>query len=248
MRLLHAAVAVTCAVAFGALSQNISACGIHGTNAGNDVGVSAGTNGFAVSGEISVPDNLIVVPTQPTTCVSGIGLGSTADPLPVGFEITNVEIATLNTATGTQSPLAAFSFVANAPTSQALADGPTTGGGPVVAGATWFGFSSPVQPFVLPALSPNEMIVFLFAFEFPLALLPFSVDVQFAAGEGTTDGAPIFTGEHPVQYFTVNDATVVFSSDIAVPVPGVMPVLACALAYVMLAPTGGTRRRPSATL
>ncbi|MCZ6892663.1 MAG: hypothetical protein O7H40_01280, partial [Gammaproteobacteria bacterium] len=203
--------------------------------------------GLAVFGEISVPDNLIVVPTQPTTCISGIGLGSTADPLPASFDVTTVEIAILDTATGAQTPLAAFSFIANATTSQALADGLPTGGGPVVAGATWFGFSSPVQPFVLPALGASEMVVFLFAFEFPLALLPLSVNVQFAAGEGATDGTPIFAGDHPVQYFTVNDATVTFSSNIAVPVPGVMPVLACALASVMFVPAGGTRRRRSAS-
>lgn len=243
MRLLHAAIVLTCAVSFSVLPQIGSACGTHGTNAGNDILVSVGIGGLMVFGTLSVPDNLIVAPAQPTTCVSGIGVGNTSDPLPAGFEVTTVEIAILDTVTGAQSPLPAFAFIASATTSQALADGPPTGGGPVIAGATWFGFSSPVQPFALPSLSANEIVVFQFAFEFPLALLPFSVDVQFAAGEGAADGAPIFTGPHPVQYFTVNEATVTFASNIAVPVPGVMPCLACALACLMSAPAGTFWRR-----
>jgi hypothetical protein len=95
MRLLHAVIVAICAVGFGAMPQTGSGCATHGSNAGNDIGVSTGFGDLTVFGEISVADNLIIPPTQPTTCVTGIGLGSTAQPLPADFEVTAVVLPSL---------------------------------------------------------------------------------------------------------------------------------------------------------
>lgn len=52
------------------IPHNALGCSKHGTNAGNDIGVSAAVGGLAVAGEIIVPDDLVVVPTQPTTATT----------------------------------------------------------------------------------------------------------------------------------------------------------------------------------
>ena len=63
---------------------------------------------------------------------------------------------------------------------------------------------------MLPQLGADDSVAFQFAVELPAALLPLTLEAQFAGGEGQNDGTPIFAGGHPVQYFTANDPTVSF--------------------------------------
>jgi len=55
---------------------------------------------------------------------------------------------------------------------------------------------------------PDEYIRMTFEVLVPEALAPLLIDVQFASGEGGPDGTPIFTGEHPVEYYTGDDPLV----------------------------------------
>jgi hypothetical protein len=64
---------------------------------------------------------------------------------------------------------------------------------------------SSLEPFTVPTLGPNEVLELGFTIEIPTSALPLSIPAQFAAGEGTPDGQPIFTGDHPAQYFTATD-------------------------------------------
>ncbi len=50
------------------------------------------------------------------------------------------------------------------------------------------------------------------AFKVPEAVLPFTLDVQFAAGEGLADGSPDFTGAHPVRYFSAGNPSLTFDA------------------------------------
>ena len=183
----------------GVLGQPVAkACSSHGTNSGSAIRIDP------VSGDIAITDNL-VAPNGPTICVAGIGLGSTETPLPPGVKITGLMIMITNTADGTRTPFPPFSFSLNRVTAQALAAGSGSraldGTHPLFGGSAWFGFSSPVEAFTLPPLGPDEVIELSFVVELPPTLSPVTVDIQFAAGEGSEDGTPIFTGIHPVQYF-----------------------------------------------
>jgi hypothetical protein len=160
-----------------------------------------------VHGSLSIASTL-VPPTSSTICTAGIGLGSSNSPLPAGIEIVAAAIVVVH-ANGSRTPLAAFSFEPNSVTSAALARGSgsvgTAGTNPLFAGSTWFGFSSFVNPFVLPTLQPGEFTAMEFAFEAAEALLPLTLQAQFSAGEGQTSGAPNFGGDHPAQYFTTTN-------------------------------------------
>jgi len=140
----------------------------------------------------------------------------------------------MNAATGGHTPLSAFSFEPNSNTTSSLAAGsgssavPNTN--PLFAGSTWWGFAAAVDPFVLPVLGPDEFTAFLFAVEVPESLLPLARDVQFAGGEGLTDGTPIFTGDHPAQYFTAANPSVEF-----VPEPNSLVLALLAAAAVVVA-------------
>ncbi|NIL96372.1 MAG: PEP-CTERM sorting domain-containing protein [Planctomycetales bacterium] len=69
------------------------------------------------------------------------------------------------------------------------------------------------------------------------ALLPFSTMAQFAGGKGTSDGSPMFTGSHPLTYFTVDDPVI--------RVPAVPEPAALLMGLLGLLPLGlaGRRRR-----
>jgi hypothetical protein len=112
-------------------------------------------------------------------------------------------------ADGTSTPFAAFSFAPNPTTTAALGAGAGSSGppgtNPLFPGATWFGFSSVVNPFALPPLGPGEYTAMEFALEMDRALAPLAIDAQFAGGEALADGTPIFSGDHPAQYFTAAD-------------------------------------------
>jgi hypothetical protein len=128
-------------------------------------------------------------------------------------DVTGLTIVVVH-ADGSSTPLPAFSFVPNPTTTDALATGSLStsvpGTNPLFAGSTWFGFSSPVDPFVLPALGPGEFTAMEFTVEVARTLVPLVVDAQFAGGEAFTNGTPIFSGDHPAQYFTAENRTVVF--------------------------------------
>ncbi len=189
-----------------ALPAGTWACSTHGTNAGNEItidymGDPAGDG--LLQFVVGIEDE-IVEPTGPTTCVTGIGLGSTSRPLPNGVVAVSARVDRVNRDSGEETPVEFFRFAAD----QDTTDGLTRGGGPgaddprpLIDGATWFGFSSAVNPFVLET-GPDEYIRMTFEVRVPEALAPLLTDFQFGSGEGETDGTPTFTGEHPVQYYS----------------------------------------------
>ena len=143
-----------------------------------------------------------------------------------------MEIVVMNTTHGSHTPLASFSFVPNSTTSSSLTGGSGSssvpGTNPLFDGSDWFGFSSAVDPFVPPVLEPDEVTAFLFTVEVAETLLPLSLDVQFAGGEGQTDGMPIFSGDHPVQYFTAANPSVEFTAPVPEPSTVVLALMAAA--------------------
>jgi len=198
-------------------SPDLLACSTHGTNAGTElISIYGETND---SGRIQIRvgvESTLVEPVATTTCVAGIGLGSTAVPLAAGIQVIDMQIEVVDRLTGDVAPLLAFNWAANAVTSAGLAAG--YGGSapgdpnPAIPGATWFGFSSEVAPFRLE-LGVNEYVRMMFVMDMPVALLPLATKIQIAAGEGNRDGSPVFDGEHPVTYFTGMD------SDLLLPLP-----------------------------
>jgi hypothetical protein len=66
---------------------------------------------------------------------------------------------------------------------------------------------------MLPALGPGEFTAMEFTVEVAGVLVPLAVEAQFAGGEAFTNGTPIFSGDHPAQYFTAANRTVVFASE-----------------------------------
>ncbi|MEX2307382.1 MAG: PEP-CTERM sorting domain-containing protein [Pirellulales bacterium] len=196
--------------AFGSLAQ---ACSTHGAVAAADINYFvAGSSAGVIHGTLRMGASL-VAPTSSTVCAAGVGLGTVDNPLPPGVDVTGLSIVVVH-ADGSSAPLTAFSFVPNATTTGSLAAGSGSssvpGTNPLFAGSTWFGFSSNVNPFTLPSLGPGEFTAMEFTVEVPGALVPLSVDAQFAGGEAFTDGTPIFSGDHPVQYFTAANRSVAF--------------------------------------
>ena len=145
----------------------------------------------------------IVEPVESTTCVTGIGLGANNVSLPAGTQAVAAHIDRVNRTTGEAIRLEYFRFAADAETSVGMAQGGGSGVAdprPIVDGASWFGFSSAVDPFVLET-GPDEYIRMTFEVLVPGTALPMLTDIQFASGEGMADGTPIFTGDHPVEYY-----------------------------------------------
>ena len=167
-----------------------------------------------VQGVLILPAELVPPETQ-TTCAAGVGIGNATQPAPVEASVTGMNIVVLNSVTGLRTAFLAFSFLPNQNTTRGLTDGADPGGlpntQPVFPGSIWSGFASDVAPFTLPLLGADEWVALEFTIEFPETLLPLTLDVQFAGGEGQTDGTPIFDGEHPVQYFAPTDTSVVFT-------------------------------------
>ncbi len=183
------------------------ACSTHGTNAGSGIQTAYGGDPSG-TGRIKVRmglDSTIVEPTAQTTCVLGVGLGSNARPLPAGVAVTAAQIEVVDLATGETRTVEAFRFSPDQETTTGMAAGSGGSGAtdprPLFAGATWFGFSSTVDPFRLE-LGAGETARIVFELEVPAGDLPLLVDVQVAAGEGNADGSPIFDNDHPVTYFT----------------------------------------------
>ncbi|MFW6124939.1 MAG: PEP-CTERM sorting domain-containing protein, partial [Pirellulales bacterium] len=102
----------------------------------------------------------------------------------------------------------------------------------------WFGFSADVEPLTAPALGPGEVFALGFDVLVPAASMPLPTTVQFGAGQGESDGTPIFSGDHPVQYFTAEDSSAHF-----VPEPSSLGLLSGAvLALAAVRQRNGRRR------
>ena len=210
--------ALSLIAAFPALfSPDLLACSSHGTNAGTEIISIYGEAN--VSGQIKIRvgiESTLVEPTTTTTCVAGIGLGSKDAPLAAAIQVIDVAIEVADRLTGNAVPIPAFSWASNSVTSAGLSAG--SGGtapgdpNPAIPGATWFGFSSEVEPFRLN-LGANEFVRMMFVIDMPVALLPLLTKIQMAAGEGNRDGSPVFVGDHPVTYFTG------FDSNLLLPLP-----------------------------
>lgn len=191
------------------LSAGAWACSKHGTGAGNDIIVeyrgAADEEGYLLF-VIGIEDE-IVEPTETTTCVTGIGMGSPDNPLPTGVLVSSAHVDVVNRSSGKSIPLEDFRFAPNDLTSRQMAAGGGSAAGdprPLFDGSEWYGFSSSVQAFTVNT-GPDEFIRMTFEVLVPEALVPFITGVQFASGEGQPDGTPIFTGAHPVQYYTADD-------------------------------------------
>lgn len=185
------------------------ACSKHGTASGSEIKWKYGgqtESGGDLLFVVGIEDE-IVEPAEATTCVTAIGLGSTARMLPQNIRAVSARVDRVNRVTGKETRVDNFQFEANANTSRGMAAGggsATSDPGPLIGGADWFGFSSSVEPFTLET-GPDEFIRMTFEVLVPQALAPFLTDVQFASGEGQADGTPIFSGEHPVQYYTADN-------------------------------------------
>ena len=225
--------AATCATAW--------ACGTHGTGAGSGDWTATSSAGGLIQGQLLL-ESTLVPPTASTTCTAGIGLGTLSNPAPAGLNVTAMAIVIVNTSDGSRTPLPAFSFAPSGTTSAGLTAGSGSSTVPntnPLAGGTWFGFSSLVDPFVLPSLGPDEFTAFQFDLELPAALAPLLTETQYAGGEGATDGTPTFTGDHPVQYFAAADPQVLLTA----PVPEPSSLLLMGLGAAVFAWRRSDRRR-----
>ena len=84
--------------------------------------------------------------------MTGIGLGGNDSSLPAGMQAVAAHIDRVNRTTGEAIRLDYFRFAADAETSAGMAQGGGSGAAdprPIIDGASWFGFSSAVDPFVL---------------------------------------------------------------------------------------------------
>jgi len=83
-----------------ATAGEATACGTHGTNAGNDLNdwLFSDTDGDGfVEAFIGIED--LFVPPTTTICISGIGLGTSQNPLASNVEVTAARIAIANVVT-----------------------------------------------------------------------------------------------------------------------------------------------------
>ena len=191
------------------LPGGVWACSTHGTVGGTDITVDykGDADGDGLLLFIVGIEDEIVAPAEPTTCVTAIGLGSTGRPLPADMIAVAARIDRVNRATGEETRILFFRFTADPETTQGMAQGGGSGANdprPLIDGAAWFGFSSAVNPFMLET-GTDEYIRMTFEVLVPESLVPLITDVQFGSGEGETDGTPIFTGEHPVEYYSGQD-------------------------------------------
>ena len=193
-------------------------CGTHGTNAGSTLNSWLNETAENHIGQISITDNLLVPPEQRTICVCGIGLGSSDNPLPAGVRVTGVSIVITDANTGQSQVFAPFSFAPSTNMTAGLQrvarETSSAGDRPLITGSRWFGFASSVAPFELPRLRPGQDIAFQYEIHVPKTTLPFTLDVQFAAGEGLADESPDFSGAHPVVFFAAGNRRITLSSPV----------------------------------
>lgn len=237
------AITVSAAVLCGTLVLGSAfACGTHGTNAGNTLGIWVEETAESHIGQIIITDNLLVPPDRRTVCVCGIGLGSSANPLPDGVTVTGVSIVIRNSTTGQSRVFTPFAFSPSANMTRGLqrvsSRTSSTGDGPLFAGSRWFGFASSVAPFALPRLARGEDIAFQYEISVPKGTPPFTLDVQFAAGEGQADESPDFAGSHPVTFFAAGNRSIT----LAAPAPATVAPLRARPVRPERAPNRAERR------
>jgi hypothetical protein len=198
-------------------NPDLLACSTHSATAGTEIISIYGEANDSGQIEIRVGvESTLVEPATTTTCVAGIGLGSKDAPLAGAIQVIDMQIEVADRLTGKAAPIPAFNWAANSVTSAGLSAG--SGGtapgdpNPTIPGATWFGFSSEVEPFRLE-LGANEFVRMMFVIDMPVTLLPLLTKIQMAAGEGNRDGSPVFDGDHPVTYFSG------FDDDLVLPHP-----------------------------
>jgi len=105
------------------------ACSKHGTNAGSEIKVMYGGDADGdgkLLMTVGIEDQL-VEPAASTTCVTGIGLGSSDWSLPAGVEATSARIDRVNRVTGEASRVENFRFAADAETTAGMASGGGSG-------------------------------------------------------------------------------------------------------------------------
>jgi hypothetical protein len=233
-------------VGWAALAWPALACSSHASTAVATLWEATGGGGGAVTGLLTLESSL-VAPTSSTVCIAGVGLGSLENPAPPGLQLTGLAIVVVDSTDGSRAPLSAFSFAPDAVTTAALAAGsgssslPNTN--PLFPGATWFGFSTPVDPFPQPVLGPGEFTAFEFAVEVPSTQLPVTLHSQFAGGEGRADGTPIFEGAHPAQYFAAASPFVTL-----VPEPASLSLAVVCAAICLASRSNRARRRDTTTV
>lgn len=178
---------------------------------------------------VGIAVGALFAPTVPTTCVAGIGIGTLGGPALPSLDVVGAHLAITNVMTMQSTDIADFVFQRDLSYDALLAagnNGPIQGQ-PLIAGATWFGFSALVNPFTPQALGANET----YALWFDLSVSPQDyllmrdqhVPGQFASG--SSDPA------HPVVYFGATNPNLV---------PEPATLLLCVLALGALA---GARQR-----
>lgn len=192
------------------LSSSTLACSSHALiSAATLEGLSSEVDGLDFSHHAYGIQVDLVPPEVTTTCSAAVGIGDSTTVLPETLDIIDLQIAVVDTLTNDVNVLPQFNFVRNHDSTQAFTDGSGSTGdpetNPVNPGARWFGFASPVDPFSPPILGRGQALQLQFVLQVAVADLPLQLPVQFAAGEGTPDGLPSFTGAHPVQYFAPAD-------------------------------------------
>ncbi len=160
---------------------------------------SLGVNPVTGMAEVLVGQEItLFAPTNPTNCACGIGVGTSTVTAPTSLSAKQVFVAVVDTTTHTISPLTEFEpLLLNPATSAAIAAGP---GAPT---GTWFGFSGLINGFTPPTLGPNEVFKLLFVLSVdPLDLNQLlQTTIAFGGGEADGNGIPLFSGQHPFEYF-----------------------------------------------
>ena len=148
---------------------------------------------------VGIEVGALFVPTVPTTCVAGIGIGSLGGPALPSLDVIGAQLTVTNVLTLQTTAVANFVFQRDMTYDVPLTNGNNgpIQGQPLMPGATWFGFSALVNPFTPQALGADE--VYALWFDISVSAADYNVmkdqhvPGQFASG--SADPA------HPVVYF-----------------------------------------------
>ncbi len=104
-------------------------------------------------------------PTQLTTCQCGLGLGNTSNPAPASFDVIGALVA-VRPDNGLDVDFDDFDFGPDGLVANTFGNLPGFNNG-----ATPYGFSAEVQPFLPPVLNPDERLIMAFLVEFAPPIL-----------------------------------------------------------------------------